>query len=132
MALERQGNMEYITSFHKETLEQKQLSIHVETQFIIYPNSHRVFPPPKQTNPNMAASVSGILTLVIVIIVAPLAAYLYNRFLHQCVKARCVHAKRLMSENELVRRFNVNGARRRLSRFSRRASSGENGKFQFA
>ena len=62
----------------------------------------------------MAASVSGILTLIIVLIVAPATAYLYNRFLHQHIKARWV---RHVSESAMV---SAVGAR--MPRFSRTGS----------
>ena len=65
----------------------------------------------------MAASVSGILTLLIVLIVAPATAYLYNRFLHQHIKARWV---RHVSESAMV---SAVGAR--MPRFSRTGSSGQ-------
>ena len=67
----------------------------------------------------MAASVSGILTLIIVLIVAPVTAYLYNRFLHQHVKARWV---RHVSESRMM---SVVGAR--MPRFSRTGSMANDG-----
>ena len=63
------------------------------------------------------------LTLLIVLVIAPLTAYLYNRFIHQCMKARCIDTKRRMSQSTLGRRMSLEGVRRRMSRFSTKRSS---------
>jgi len=65
------------------------------------------------------------LTLLIVLVIAPLTAYLYNRFIHQRMKARCIDTKRRMSQSALGRRMSLEGVRRRMSRFS--TMSEENG-----
>ena len=63
------------------------------------------------------------LTLLIVLVIAPLTAYLYNRFIHQCMKARCIDTKRRMSQSALGRRMSLKGIRRRMPRFSTKLSS---------
>jgi hypothetical protein len=68
----------------------------------------------------MAASISGVLTLLIVLVVAPLMAYLYNRYCSKWCSSRWNASKKRMSETALGRRLSTEGIRRRLSRFSRR------------
>ena len=71
----------------------------------------------------MAASISGVLTLLIVLVVAPLMAYLYNRYCSKWCSSRLNAAKKRMSETSLGRRLSMEGIRRRLSRFSRRQTT---------